>query len=113
MRAYGSCVISLSYCDISGNGMSPAVSVDERQDLTEAGSDAIIYIRRSVGDIISDPPSRKWTGKSSGDIMPSFNSVDQITINAIVGQAIEVINIIHWFKIFMLIIILAPGLLAW
>jgi hypothetical protein len=89
VRAYGACAVALSHCDLSGNGASPAVSVDEMQDFDEPGDDVVICIRNSVGDIASDPPSRKWAGRSSAPSVASF-SAEQITINAIIGQTIEV-----------------------
>ena len=109
VRAYGSCALAISYCDLSGNGVSPAVSVDERQDLDVPGEDVFICIRNSSGDVVSDPPSQKWIGGSSSEksITASFNT-DQITINAIIGQSVEVgeiNNILSHYNVYIYLIL--------
>jgi len=89
VRGYGRCAIGISYSDIKGNGIAPAVSIDERQNLDDDPSeDAAVFIRQSVGDITSDPPSRKWAVKATME--NNYLTGDQLTISAIIGQAIEV-----------------------
>lgn len=105
VRGYGRCVIALSHCDISGNGVSPAVSIDEKQDLSHAGEDAIICIRDSVGDVVSDPPSMKWAGAENNTTSYTLNG-EQITINAIIGQSLEVDLLCYALYLVVILIIM-------
>lgn len=100
VRAYGSCAIALSYCDISDNGACPAVSVDEFQDINDPAEDVIVYIRRCTGDVESDPVSRKWLAlPSKQKVLFSNTNSDQIKLNAMLGQNIEVFNVNTFYDV--------------